>query len=264
MTDPATPPGKRCTGCGLIKPLDEFHRDDRRPDGRKGRCRTCSGVTGVGRGNTPRHRPDPGATEKRCTGCGLVKPVTQYDRRAASYDGLNSRCKDCRSPGYTARQNAPPKDRAASNRERANRHGLKLREAVFAHYGVVCACCGSTDQPTIDHINGGGAAHRDEVVGRSWAAGTPFYRWLIAQGFPEGFQTLCKPCNASKANHPACRLSHGRVALDGLVALLPADGGTVRGGDQRDADDHAGLADVGLAGGAGHGGHRLDLPAGQG
>lgn len=214
MTDPATPPGKRCTGCGLDKPLSEFYRSASRPDGRISWCRVCSGYSGVGKGNTPRRRQDPDATEKPCTGCGRVKPVSEFSRRAKSRDGLNSRCNECRYPGYTARRNAPPKDRAAANREKANRHGRKLREAVFAHYGVVCTCCGSTDTPTIDHIDGDGAAHRAEVVGRSWAAGIPFYRWLIANGFPPGFVTLCKRCNASKANGPACRLDHVQEASD--------------------------------------------------
>ena len=35
-----------------------------------------------------------------------------------------------------------------------------------------------------------------------------FYGWLIANGFPPGYQTLCRPCNASKADSPACRLDH--------------------------------------------------------
>jgi hypothetical protein len=92
------------------------------------------------------------------------------------------------------------------------RHEQKLRAAVFAHYGEVCACCGSTEEPTIDHPDGNGAAHRIAVIGRRQSAGIPFYRWLIAQGFPEGFVTLCRRCNASKLNGPACRLDHVREA----------------------------------------------------
>lgn len=32
---------KACTGCGAEAPLEEFHRDSRSSDGRRGRCRAC-------------------------------------------------------------------------------------------------------------------------------------------------------------------------------------------------------------------------------
>lgn len=32
---------KTCTKCGETKPFDEFHRDKRKPDGRRPRCKTC-------------------------------------------------------------------------------------------------------------------------------------------------------------------------------------------------------------------------------
>lgn len=83
------------------------------------------------------------------------------------------------------------------------------RAAVFGHYGTVCACCGTDADLTIDHMNGGGKAHRLELFGRPDAGGIHFYAWLIRQGFPEGYQTLCRQCNRSKGEGPACRLWHG-------------------------------------------------------
>lgn len=80
-----------------------------------------------------------------------------------------------------------------------------LRAAVFGHYGTVCACCGGTDQLQIDHVNGDGKAHREELKG----LGTyRFYSWLIDNGFPAGYQTLCGPCNSSKGTGTACRIDH--------------------------------------------------------
>jgi len=35
-------------------------------------------------------------------------------------------------------------------------------------------------------------------------------RWLIKNGFPEGFQTLCRPCNGSKGDGDRCKLNHGQ------------------------------------------------------
>lgn len=35
------PDAKPCTGCGEVKPLDDYHRDRGKPDGRYYRCKTC-------------------------------------------------------------------------------------------------------------------------------------------------------------------------------------------------------------------------------
>lgn len=32
---------KCCSGCGVVKSLDDFHRDRRTPDGRRSRCKEC-------------------------------------------------------------------------------------------------------------------------------------------------------------------------------------------------------------------------------
>jgi hypothetical protein len=74
---------------------------------------------------------------------------------------------------------------------------------VLSHYGDVCACCGTADRLTIDHISGDGGEHREQVGG-GWA----IYRWIVANGFPEGFQVLCRPCNSSKHRGSRCRLNH--------------------------------------------------------
>lgn len=94
-------------------------------------------------------------------------------------------------------------ERAEGQRRRMR----QAREQVLAHYGTSCACCGATDRLTIDHVDGGGNAHRIELFGRLGSSGT-FYRWLVANGFPSGYQVLCRPCNASKGTGPACSLDH--------------------------------------------------------
>jgi hypothetical protein len=91
------------------------------------------------------------------------------------------------------------------NPAKVGRSDRQARADVFAHYGQACACCGTTDGLSIDHINGDGSQHREQI-GKS--TGAAFYRWLIRSGFPGGFQTLCLPCNQSKQNSEACRLNH--------------------------------------------------------
>jgi hypothetical protein len=101
------------------------------------------------------------------------------------------------------------------NRQEQNEKGRRYREAnrrqVLGHYSPgtspCCACCGSTRDLTIDHVNGDGREHRRELFGAS-GCGHQFYVWLIAEDFPPGYQVLCQPCNSSKGNGQHCLLDH--------------------------------------------------------
>ena len=80
-------------------------------------------------------------------------------------------------------------------------------QQVFDHYGWRCACYGSGDALSVDHVNGGGSAHREKLFGRD-AETCGRYRWLRDNGFPEGFQILCLSCNDSKGTGERCTLAH--------------------------------------------------------
>lgn len=49
----------------------------------------------------------------------------------------------------------------------------------------------------VDHVNNDGAEHRKEVRSN-------FYAWLKQQGFPEGYQILCRNCNWAKFRLGEC------------------------------------------------------------
>ncbi len=71
----------------------------------------------------------------------------------------------------------------------------KRKRIVLTHYGNgKCACvnCGFDDLRalSIDHIDGHGAEHRR----RNNIKGVEFYKWLIKNNYPEGYQTLCMNC----------------------------------------------------------------------
>jgi 5-methylcytosine-specific restriction endonuclease McrA len=90
----------------------------------------------------------------------------------------------------------------------------RLKQEVLDHYSTLkgqkdwdgseiktpcCGCCGETDlnKLEIDHIAGGGKAHRKSIY-PCGAGGHVFYHWLKKQGYPEGYQTLCNSCNDKK------------------------------------------------------------------
>lgn len=89
------------------------------------------------------------------------------------------------------------------SREQAQKANLKRKAEVLAHYGGSCACCGEGDLDvlSIDHINGGGCAHRRELKARGERFG---YSWLKENGYPAGFRVLCLNCNFARGNYGYC------------------------------------------------------------
>lgn len=81
-------------------------------------------------------------------------------------------------------------------RTRAIDYKIRLKEDIIHHYGGECAICGTTvfEHLTIDHTNGGGNEHRKKI-GKS--GGHDFYKWLIENGYPDGYRVLCWNCNCS-------------------------------------------------------------------
>lgn len=154
---------------------------------------------------------------KQCAQCRKAKPPTEFavDRRYS--DGRRADCLSCEKAiagGWRIRR--PPT--AQGRLERAKRYNDGLRTKVFDHYGRSCACCGSTRIPEIDHIDGNGRAHRTELFGTHLSGGPRFYQWLIKNGFPEGFQTLCARCNRHKGATDTCPLDHGAETRRGIPA----------------------------------------------
>lgn len=79
-------------------------------------------------------------------------------------------------------------------------HVRRLRRKAYEAYGgPKCACCGETEPLflSIDHVNGGGNAHR-KAIKAAGEAGGGFYQWLKKKGYPPGFQVLCQNCNVGK------------------------------------------------------------------
>lgn len=67
---------------------------------------------------------------------------------------------------------------------------------VYGHGKCACVRCGFSDIRAlcIDHVNGGGTRHV-KSLGKN---GKTFYKWLVDNNYPLGFQTLCYNCNQIK------------------------------------------------------------------
>ncbi len=210
MPDHAT---KQCSKCGEIKPLGEFTKDRNKRDGHCGRCRDCTQERD--RRRWPARRE---AQLQRLHDYYEAngEALRDYQRRYREANPGKIRERDRRY--YEAnREELLEKQREwreahpGLNADRCRRRAGSERSRVFDHYGWTCACpgCYATEDLTIDHINGDGAQHRQELFGTSRGTGTrSFYLWLIRENFPPDFQTLCRGCNISKGRGERCRIDH--------------------------------------------------------
>jgi hypothetical protein len=138
--------------------------------------------------------------QRKCPTCKELHPLSNFVRNPTSGDGYGV-CKPCRRVRDAANREANrERFRAehaawrAANREHvrayARRKAAELRDAVLAAYGGECACCGEQQQEflTLDHIEGGGTAHRK-------ATHRKVYEQLRRDGFPPGYRIFCWNCN---------------------------------------------------------------------
>jgi len=79
---------------------------------------------------------------------------------------------------------------------------------AIKHYGSKCDCCGEwrVEFLCIDHIGGGGNAHRRSLSadGRTIVGSSNFYAWLRRNNWPDGFRLLCHNCNFSIGHYGHC------------------------------------------------------------
>jgi hypothetical protein len=92
----------------------------------------------------------------------------------------------------------PDESVCAYHKEKYRDYRLAVKMDALAAYGCVCAVCGCNDVEIleINHIDGGGGAHRREVS--NGLGGYSFYLWLKREAYPEGFNVLC-PTHNKKA-----------------------------------------------------------------
>ena len=91
--------------------------------------------------------------EKRCTDCGLTKPVQLFSRNKNTKDGFHCYCKDC--------NNARSRESRARLHGRSRHYHLKHRYGIGAddfdrlvdEQGGMCAICRRPDPEHVDHAH---------------------------------------------------------------------------------------------------------------
>ena len=140
---------------------------------------------------------------KVCQRCKKKKPLSEFYKRSDRPDGHTYTCKLCAKQHGLKRWRVLTRAEKLEHNAYQRRWRVKQRKKVLVAYGSKCECCGETNSEflTIDHINGGGTQHRKSIGG----GGTPFFAWLIKQGFPKDeFRLLCMNCNFSMGKYGYC------------------------------------------------------------
>lgn len=103
------------------------------------------------------------------------------------------------------------------NREKVlawcKKYNQRIRLETLQHYSgdiPKCNCCNETHLEflSIDHINGGGSAHR-RSMNKDGKKGGNIYLWLKNNKYPKDFQVLCHNCNQAKGFYGQC--PHNKV-----------------------------------------------------
>ena len=161
----------KCTKCGELKDESEFYARYRH-------CKKCANRQT--RAYYHQNKEDSKRRQKKL----------RDSRRSA---GLCLACgKNKTEEGYKTCQ--------ACMEERRQRT-KNLKQQVIEGYGGKCECCGESNPEflTVDHINGGGKAHRE-----STGYGDSHYLWIINHGFPKDLRLLCMNCNFSIGHYGYC------------------------------------------------------------
>lgn len=222
---PVATPDRTCQVCG--RPL--------RP-GALITARFCSeACASAARYRRNRGSPPDGVFEKVCPVCKAAFTARRHDktycsrtciqtartRRAKGIPIATPAHRECPVCGTTISRDRPLRDDNFCSKEcwHLGRR-LALRDEVFAAYGGACECCGQSDPEVlcIDHVYGGGKAHRASLPGGL------IQRWLKSEGFPrDGFRLLCQNCNAGRSRtRGAC--PHEGVPLPERLACARCGG----------------------------------------
>ena len=191
---------KRCTGCGEVKRLTEYHRDARRKDGRKSSCRACEAtyqhaysrshreeIAAKNRAYAPvyreAHKEEIVVRERayRETHKAEIAAKNRSYREAnrEELDAYNRAYHEAHREEIVARKRAYLQTRrgragslADSSRRRARPGGQELTAGVMqevqsAAGGICCYCGEPFDDGHIDHIipvSKGGTNDRENLV----------------------------------------------------------------------------------------------------
>lgn len=141
------PPLKRCSKCGVDKPLDQFGKDRRNSDGRRGHCKACQLECDRAYHQRPEIREHDRKRERE---------RWQNDEHLREYKRTYLRERYRNNDDHKRKQKAHSLAGAHRRRARKEANGgtysAQEWRDLCAKYNHRCLCCGETKPLTVDHV----------------------------------------------------------------------------------------------------------------
>lgn len=193
---------KTCAQCkGKPQPIENFHRNKNRKDGRCSVCKKCSSAKHLAyyQDNSEALRAKSKKWAEDNPGKVLARAVEWVKNNPEKSRATKKRWKV--KTGYDTSDHA---------RKLANARNRRHRRKAVAAMGGQCECCGISIFEFIcfDHIGGWGVEHR-KVVGQ-----TMLPLWLKKHGYPKGDGTTCECGEVHKGIRLLCYSCNMSVAAD--------------------------------------------------
>jgi hypothetical protein len=162
---------------------------------------------------------------KKCSKCGIEKPLTSFYYDYKKADKKRPDCKSCfnermkktrKTLAYKIYYNPYQKEwqreyrktpkykewRKKEEEQRRNK-SKEYKKNIIDHYGGECKCCGITNIKflTIDHINNDGFKLKNRENGKkvkNRGGGYLYYEKIIKNNYPSDLQILCFNCNIAR------------------------------------------------------------------
>lgn len=150
---------KRCTKCGEKKPLDQFNRNKRTPDGLQYHCRACKAA--YDRKYNQEHSAGRTAATLawRAANPDRIKRSSPDKEREIVRRWQRQHPQAMREAAHRWRQNNPASNKRMQHRKRIRRLGqtgevFTAQEwtDLCAEYDNRCCACGSDEPLTVDHV----------------------------------------------------------------------------------------------------------------
>ncbi len=146
---------KRCSKCGNLKDEIEFPKDRTRKDGLHQRCKACKNAYSRQHYQTTQNTQDSEVSMKKCSGCGQVKPRSEFSKDRTKKDGLYHLCKVCRS-AYRRQTKEVKRNlhKSSSNVEAGNCDNGDVGVLAIVYAGVECGVCSVCGESLMGYIPG--------------------------------------------------------------------------------------------------------------
>ena len=125
---------KQCCSCKVSKPVSEFGKNKWRVDGLQHNCKACRAKL---RQNTAAKNKDlivDMTVVKKCSKCGVAKPLSEFHKSNMSPDGTRSECKMCRVAGNGRPQFATEGERIAYRKKYARRYARDHQDKINKYH----------------------------------------------------------------------------------------------------------------------------------